>query len=56
MGVGHVMVVREDGLINLAGASEGLSAHMAEEIGRAIVKLCLDPNYLSEPQGLTRHK
>ena len=53
MGDAHVMYVYNDALRS-AGEGEEIPPELAADIGRALVKLCLNPDAAPEPDGMAR--
>jgi hypothetical protein len=53
MGNAHVLYLYEDAL-RFAEAGMEVSSELAEEIGRSVVKLCMDPHFAMEPEGPRR--
>lgn len=54
MGYSHILWIRNDGIRN--SKNEGTDTKKYEtEIGKATLKLCLDPDWRSEPEGLKRN-
>ncbi len=51
MGYGHVLLVREDAIKTLVKAEH---AEVAAEVGRAVMKVCLEPDFIPDQEG--RHR